>query len=43
MLTLIATIIVWTIIQALFGKNPGPLMILIILYVILSAVAEIIY
>lgn len=42
-MTLIATIIVWAIIQALFGKNPGPLMFLVFLYVILSAVAEIIY
>lgn len=43
MLTLIATLIVWAIIQALFGKNQGPLMILVILYVILSAVAEMMY
>lgn len=43
MLTLIAILIIWTIIQALFGKNPGPLLILVILYVLLSAVAEMIY
>lgn len=43
MLTLIATIIVWTIIQAVCAKNPGPLLILIVLYAILSMVAEIMY
>ena len=43
MLTLIATLIVWAIIQAVCAKNPGPLMILAILYVIFSAIAEIIY
>jgi len=43
MLTLIATLIVWAIIQALCGKNPGPLMVLFILYAILSLVAEIMY
>ena len=43
MLTLIATIIVWIIIQAVFGKNPGPLLILIVLYSVLSMVADIIY
>ena len=42
-MTLIATIIVWAIIQAVCAKNPGPMMILVFLYVILSAVAEIIY
>lgn len=43
MLTLIATLIVWAIIQAVFGKNPGPLMIIIVFYAILSLVAEIMY
>ena len=43
MLTLIATFIVWAIIQAVCAKNPGPLMVLVILYVILSAVAKMIY
>lgn len=43
MLTLIATIIVWTIIQAVFGKNPGPLLFLVVLYAIMSMVAEIMY
>lgn len=43
MLTLIATIIVWTIIQAVCGKNPGLLLILIVLYSVLSMFAEIIY
>ena len=43
MLTLIAIFIVWAIIQAACAKNPGPLMILVVLYVILSAVAKMIY
>jgi len=43
MLTLIATIIVWAIIQALCNKNAGPLMVIFILYAILSLVAEIMY
>jgi len=43
MLTLIATLIVWAFIQALCAKNPGPLMVIFILYVILSLVAEIMY
>ena len=43
MLTFIATIIVWTIIQAVCAKNPGPLLLLIVLYAILSMVAEIMY
>lgn len=43
MLTLIATLIVWAIIQALCAKNPGPLLVVFILYAILSLVAEIMY
>ena len=41
MLTLIATLIVWTIIEATCAKNPGPLMILIVVYAILSLIAQI--
>ena len=43
MLTLIATLIVWAIIQALCNKNPGPLLVVIILYVIFSLVGELAY
>ena len=43
MLTLIATLIVWAIIQALCAKNPGPLLGVFVLYAILSLVAEIMY
>lgn len=43
MLTLIAVLIVWTIIQALCNKNSGPLFVVIILYAILSLIAELIY
>ncbi len=43
MLTLIATLIVWTIIEALCNKNPGPLAVVVILYAILSLIAEIAY
>ena len=43
MLTLIAVIIVWAIIEALCGKNAGPLIIIIVLYAILSLVSEIMY
>jgi len=43
MLTLIATLIVWAIIQALCAKNPGPLLVVFILYAIFSLVAEIMY
>lgn len=42
-MTLIATIIVWAIIQAVCAKNPGPLLILMVLYGILSMIAEIMY
>lgn len=31
-MTLIATLIVWAIIEAICAKNPGPLLILIVLY-----------
>lgn len=40
MLTLIATLIVWTIIEALCNKNPGPLCIVVILYAIVSLFGE---
>ncbi len=42
-MTLIATIIVWATIQAVCAKNPGPLLILMVLYAILSMIAEIMY
>lgn len=35
-MTLIATIIVWAIIQAVCAKNPVPLLILIVLYEMLN-------
>ena len=35
-MTLIATIMVWAIIQAVCAKNPGPLLILIVLYEMLN-------
>jgi len=43
MLTLIATLIVWAIIQALCAKNPGPLLVIFFLYAIFSLMAEIMY
>ena len=43
MLTLIATLIVWAIIQALCNKNPGPLFIVVILYAIFSLIGELVY
>lgn len=42
-MTLIATIIVWAIIEALCAKNPAPLMVLIVLFAFISMVAEIMY
>lgn len=39
----IAAIIVWAIIEAICGKNTGPLLILMALYLIISVIAEIIY
>lgn len=39
----IAAIIVWAIIEALCGKNAGPLLVIIVLYLIISVVAGIIY
>lgn len=39
----IAAIIVWAIIEAICGKNAGPLLVLIVLYLIISAVAGILY
>ena len=40
---LIATIIVWAIIQATCAKNTAPLLILFVIYAILSFIAEIAY
>ena len=42
-MTLIATIIVWAIIEALCAKNPAPLTVLIVLFVFISMVADIMY
>lgn len=42
-MTLIATIIVWATIQAVCAKNPGPLLVLFIVYAILSVFAEIMH
>lgn len=39
----IAAIIVWAIIEAICNKNPGPLLIIVVLYLIISAIAGIIY
>lgn len=39
----IAAIIVWAIIEAICGKNAGPLLVLIVLYLIISAIARILY
>lgn len=39
----IAAIIVWAIIEAICGKNAGPLLVLIVLYLIISAIAGILY
>lgn len=43
MLTLIATLIVWAFIQALCNKNPGPLLVVFILYAIFSLIGELSY
>lgn len=43
MLTLIATLIVWAIIQALCNKNPGPLLVVVILYAFFSLIGELVY
>ena len=43
MVTLIATLIVWAIIQAVCAKNPGPLLIVVVLYMLFSLIAEIAY
>ena len=43
MLTLLATLIVWAIIRALCQKNPGPLLVLFALYLMLSVFAEVLY
>lgn len=39
----IAAIIVWAIIEAICNKNTGPLLIIVVLYLIISAIAGIIY
>ena len=43
MLTVIAVLIVWAIIEAVCGKNPGPLLVVFILYAIFSLIGEIVY
>ena len=43
MLTVIAVLIVWAIIEALCNKNAGPLLIIVVLYLILSVIAELTY
>lgn len=43
MLTLIATILVWAIIQAVCAKDSGPLLVIIALYAIFSLIAKLIY
>lgn len=43
MLTLIATILVWAIIQAVCAKEYGPLLVIIALYAIFSLIAKLIY
>lgn len=43
MLTVIAVLVVWAIIQAVCAKNPGPLLIVVVLYALFSLIAEIAY
>ena len=43
MLTVIAVLIVWAIIEAVCGKNPGPLLVVFILYTIFSLIGELAY
>ena len=43
MLTVIAVLIVWAIIEAVCGKNPGPLLVVFILYAIFSLIGELSY
>ena len=43
MLTVIAVLIVWAIIEAMCGKNPGPLLVVFILYAIFSLIGELVY
>ena len=43
MLTVIAVLIVWAIIEAVCGKNPGPLLVVFILYAIFSLIGDLIY
>lgn len=43
MITVIAVLVVWAIIQAVCAKNPGPLLIMVILYALFSLIAEIVY
>lgn len=40
---LIAVIIVWAIVEAIFGKNATPLLILFAIYAVLSVIAELTY
>lgn len=43
MITVIAVLVVWAIIQAVCAKNLGPLLIVAILYALFSLIAEIVY
>lgn len=43
MITVIAVLVVWAIIQAVCAKNPGPLLIVVILYALFSLIADIVY
>ena len=43
MLSVIAALIVWAIIQALCSKKPGPLLVVFILYAIFSLIGELAY
>lgn len=43
MLTVIAVLIVWAIIEAVCGKNPGPLLVVFILYAVFSLIGELVY
>lgn len=43
MVTVIAALVVWAIIQAVCAKNMGPLLVVVVLYALLSMIAEIAY
>ena len=43
MLTVIAVLIVWAIIEAVCGKNPGPLLVVFILYAVFGLIGELVY